>query len=75
MADEAPKVEEGEILAEVNNDIGVMQPIEEIGRLCHQLSVFFHTDAAQAVGKIPVDVNRMNVDLVFISGHKIYGPL
>ncbi|KAF2838410.1 cysteine desulfurase [Patellaria atrata CBS 101060] len=58
----------------VNNEIGVIQPVEEIGRLCRSKKVFFHTDGAQAVGKIPVDVNKMNVDLMSISGHKIYGP-
>ena len=58
----------------VNNEIGVMQPMEEIGRLCRSKRVFFHTDAAQAVGKIPVDVGAWNVDLMSISGHKIYGP-
>ncbi|KAG9299830.1 hypothetical protein G9A89_003374 [Geosiphon pyriformis] len=58
----------------VNNEIGVIQPIEEIGKLCRSKKVFFHTDAAQAVGKIPVDVNKMNIDLMSISGHKIYGP-
>ncbi|XP_022106634.1 cysteine desulfurase, mitochondrial-like [Acanthaster planci] len=58
----------------VNNEIGVKQPIAEIGKLCRTHKVFFHTDAAQAVGKIPVDVNKMNVDLMSISGHKIYAP-
>ncbi|KAF2725934.1 cysteine desulfurase [Polychaeton citri CBS 116435] len=58
----------------VNNEIGVVQPMEEIGKLCRSKKVFFHTDAAQAVGKIPLDVNKMNVDLMSISGHKIYGP-
>ena len=58
----------------VNNEIGVVQPVDEIGRLCRSRKIFFHTDAAQAVGKIPLDVNAMNVDLVSISGHKIYGP-
>jgi len=58
----------------VNNEIGVIQPVEEIGRLCRARKVFFHTDAAQAVGKIPVDVNKMNIDLMSISGHKVYGP-
>ena len=58
----------------VNNEIGVIQPIEEIGRMCRSRGVFFHTDAAQAVGKIAMDVNKMNIDLMSISGHKIYGP-
>ncbi|KAF4972756.1 hypothetical protein FZEAL_9538 [Fusarium zealandicum] len=58
----------------VNNEIGVIQPIEQIGKLCRQKKVFFHTDAAQAVGKIPLDVNAMNIDLMSISSHKIYGP-
>jgi len=58
----------------VNNEIGVVQPVDEIGRLCRSKKVFFHTDGAQAVGKIPIDVNKMNVDLMSISAHKIYGP-
>lgn len=58
----------------VNNEIGVIQPIQEIGRLCREKKVFFHTDAAQAVGKIPLDVEELNIDLMSISGHKIYGP-
>ena len=58
----------------VNNEIGVIQPIAEIGKLCREKKVFFHTDAAQAVGKIPLDVNAMNIDLMSISSHKIYGP-
>lgn len=58
----------------VNNEIGVKQPISEIGKLCRQKKVFFHTDAAQGVGKIPLNVQSMNIDLMSISGHKIYGP-
>lgn len=58
----------------VNNEIGVIQPLAEIGRICRERGVFFHTDAAQAVGKIELDVNAMNIDLMSISGHKIYGP-
>lgn len=58
----------------VNNEIGVIQPIKEIGEICRKRKIFFHTDAAQAVGKIPVDVNKDKIDLMSISGHKIYGP-
>ena len=58
----------------VNNEIGVIQPIAEIGAFCRERKIFFHTDAAQAAGKIPLDVNEMNIDLLSISGHKLYGP-
>ncbi|VBB27341.1 unnamed protein product [Acanthocheilonema viteae] len=58
----------------LNNEIGVIQPTKEIGKICRERNVFFHCDAAQAVGKISIDVNDMNIDLMSISGHKIYGP-
>jgi cysteine desulfurase len=58
----------------VNNEIGVIQPLAEIGKICREKKAFFHTDAAQAAGKIPLDVEAMNIDLMSISGHKIYGP-
>jgi len=58
----------------VNNEIGVIQPLAEIGQICREKKVYFHTDAAQAVGKIPLDVEAMKIDLMSISGHKIYGP-
>ena len=57
-----------------NNEIGVLQPIEAIGKLCHQYQVLFHTDAAQALGKIPLDVEAMNIDLLSMTAHKLYGP-
>ncbi|MBI2241850.1 MAG: IscS subfamily cysteine desulfurase [Magnetospirillum gryphiswaldense] len=58
----------------VNNEIGVIQPLAEIGAICRKKGAFFHTDCAQAVGKIELDVNAMNIDLMSISGHQIYGP-
>ncbi len=58
----------------VNNEIGVIQPLKQIGEICREKKVYFHTDCAQAFGKIPLDVDEMNIDLMSISGHKIYGP-
>ena len=58
----------------VNNEIGVIQPIAEIGALCREHGAFFHTDAAQAIGRIDVDVNEMGIDLMSLTAHKVYGP-
>ncbi len=58
----------------VNNEIGVIQPLQEIGKICRARGVLFHTDCAQAVGKIDLDVNEMCIDLMSISSHKMYGP-
>jgi cysteine desulfurase len=57
-----------------NNEIGVLQPIREIGKICHEKNVLFHTDAVQAVGKVAVNVLADNIDVLSLSGHKIYGP-
>jgi len=57
-----------------NNEIGTIEPIEEIGKICRERNVYFHTDAAQSFGKIPIDVNKMNIDLMTVSSHKTYGP-
>ena len=57
-----------------NNEIGVIQPVEQIGAICRERGVLFHSDATQAVGKVPVDVNTMKIDLLSISAHKMYGP-
>jgi cysteine desulfurase len=57
-----------------NNEIGVLQPMAEIGKLCRERGVLFHTDAAQAAGKIPIDVEAMSIDLMSVSGHKLYAP-
>lgn len=57
-----------------NNELGVIQPIREIGALCRERGVLFHTDGVQAVGKVPVDVNADNIDVMSITAHKLYGP-
>jgi cysteine desulfurase len=59
----------------VNNETGVIQPMADIGALCRARSIYFHSDGAQAVGKIAMNVNDMNIDLMSISGHKLYGPM
>ncbi len=57
-----------------NNEVGSIQPVEEIGKIAREKGIFFHSDAAQSLGKIPVDVQKMNVDLLSIAGHKLYAP-
>jgi len=57
-----------------NNEIGTIQPLEEIGKLCHEHGAYFHTDAAQSFGKIPIDVKAINIDLMTVNAHKLYGP-
>jgi len=57
-----------------NNEIGSIEPIKEIGEICREKKIYFHTDAVQAVGNIPVDVKEMNIDMLSLAGHKIYGP-
>jgi cysteine desulfurase len=59
----------------VQNEIGIVQSMAEIGALCHEHKAYLHTDAAQALGKIPLDVRAMNIDLMSITGHKVYGPM
>ena len=58
----------------VNNEIGVVQPLKEIGEMCRKRKIFFHTDAAQMVGKLPIDVDDLKIDAMSISAHKVYGP-
>ena len=77
LEDLARAIDEKTILVSImaaNNEIGVLQPIRAIGKLCHEKGVLFHTDAVQALGKVPFNVIEDNVDLASISGHKIYGP-
>ena len=57
-----------------NNELGVIQPIREIGKICRERGVLFHTDGVQAIGKVPVNVNTDNIDIMSITGHKLYGP-
>lgn len=57
-----------------NNEIGTIEPVEEIGKICRKHKVYFHTDAVQSFGKIPIDIKKMNIDLLSASAHKLYGP-
>jgi len=77
LDDLARAIDEKTILVTVmaaNNEIGVLQPIREIGKLCHEKGILFHTDAVQALGKIPFNVNADFIDVASISAHKLYGP-
>ena len=77
LAELEDSIREDTILVSImhaNNEIGTIEPIKEIGKICREKGVYFHTDAAQSFGKIPIDVKKMNVDLLTASSHKIYGP-
>jgi cysteine desulfurase len=70
-------IRKGTILISImaaNNEIGTLQPVKEIGKLAHEMGILFHTDATQAVGKVPVNVEEMGIDLLSLSAHKLYGP-
>lgn len=77
LEDLSRALDDGTILVSImaaNNEIGVLQPVEEIGKICRERGVLFHTDGVQAIGKVAVDVNRQCIDLMSITGHKLYGP-
>ena len=77
LAELEDSIREDTILVSImhaNNEIGTIEPIKEIGKICREKGVYFHTDAAQSFGKIPIDVKKMNIDLLTASSHKIYGP-
>ena len=77
LAELEDSIREDTILVSImhaNNEIGTIEPIKEIGKICREKGVYFHTDAAQSFGKVSIDVKKMNVDLLTASSHKIYGP-
>lgn len=70
-------IKKGTILVSIihaSNEIGTIEPIDEIGKICREQEIYFHTDAAQSFGKVPIDVNKMNIDLLTASSHKMHGP-